>query len=227
MRCSERLRASRHLLFLARTRFFRATLFRSSYAPSSLHHAATAPRSAVAELGVVRRLYASSPMLHFLDQIGVLLVFVTLGLGSIVFYALALDVIARKFPKAMSVAKSLDRQVEKFIAATLPEPLARLVFALILFVIGVAFVFFLGMAFVLPFTLLVGPENMNSELGLSTLGIRIVHHVSHVGANPFWQGLGIFITVVGFVFPGSIGIFGLTKRLIRWLGAPPSEPTQK
>ena len=36
----------------------RATFLRSPYAFTSLHHAATAPRSAVAELGVVRRCYA-------------------------------------------------------------------------------------------------------------------------------------------------------------------------
>jgi len=55
MRCSELLRASRQLLFLVRARLVRATFFRSSYAFSSPHHAATAPRSAVAELEVVRQ----------------------------------------------------------------------------------------------------------------------------------------------------------------------------
>ena len=55
MRCSELLRASRWLLFLACASLVRAFLFRSSYVSPSLHHAATAPRSAVAELGVVRR----------------------------------------------------------------------------------------------------------------------------------------------------------------------------
>ena len=55
MRCSERLRVSRYLLFYVRASSFRATFLSSSYVSPSLHHAATAPRSAVAELGVVRR----------------------------------------------------------------------------------------------------------------------------------------------------------------------------
>ena len=56
MRCSELLRASRQLLFLVRARLVRVTFFRSSYVFTSPYHAATAPRSAVAELEVVRPL---------------------------------------------------------------------------------------------------------------------------------------------------------------------------
>ena len=56
MRCSQRALLSRWLLFYARARFVRATLFPSSYVLPSPHHAAIAPAAPVAELGVVRRL---------------------------------------------------------------------------------------------------------------------------------------------------------------------------
>ncbi len=70
MRCSERLRVSRKLLFLTRPRLVRATFFSSLYAFPSLHHAATAPRSAVAELGVVRRCYPHHNMrIHWLKLV--------------------------------------------------------------------------------------------------------------------------------------------------------------
>ena len=55
MHCSQRALLSRWLRFYARTHPVRAILFPSSYVSPSPHPAATAPRYAVAELGVVRR----------------------------------------------------------------------------------------------------------------------------------------------------------------------------
>jgi len=90
-RCSERLRVSSRLAgtILARTRLVRATFFSSSYAFTSLHHAATAPRSAVAELGVVKRLRTPSVKRKIIEWFVALIITVgVLGYGaySVIYY---------------------------------------------------------------------------------------------------------------------------------------------